>query len=114
MYSCDHDEWQSRLITSSSTLRCERQGKRHNTINYLDRPVYDATTLTAHRKLSELLVQFDNVTTYCQFHNAILDSLTCTNDALSSEASVDTIHNLPLCLFLCLLPFGEIKLNIYL
>jgi len=39
--------------------------------------------LTARRKLHEL---FDNVTTARQFHNAILDSLTCTNDALSSEA----------------------------
>jgi len=49
--------------------------------------------LTARRKLDELFVQFDNVTTVCQFHNAIPDSLTCTNDALSSEASVNTIHN---------------------
>jgi len=36
--------------------------------------------LTARRKLNELFVQFDNVTTACQFHDAILDSLTCTND----------------------------------
>jgi len=49
--------------------------------------------LSARHKLNELLVQFDIVTTACQFHYAILDRLTCTNDALSSEASVDTIHN---------------------
>jgi len=49
--------------------------------------------LIASRKLNELFVQFDNVTTACQFHNAILDSLTCINDALSSEASVNTIYN---------------------
>jgi len=48
-------------------------------------------SLTARRKLDELFAQFDNVTTACQFHNAILDSLTCINDALSSEASVITI-----------------------
>jgi len=31
--------------------------------------------LAARRKLNELSVQFDNVTTACQFYNAILDSL---------------------------------------
>jgi len=50
-------------------------------------------TNTARRKLNELFGQFDNVTTACQFHNAILDSLTCTNDALSSEASINITHN---------------------
>jgi len=49
--------------------------------------------LTTRRKLNELFVQFDNVTTACQFHNAILDSLNCLNDVLSSEASVNTIYN---------------------
>jgi len=49
--------------------------------------------LTARRKLNELLAQFDNVTTTCQFHNAILDTLTCICDALSSEAYVNTIYN---------------------
>jgi len=49
--------------------------------------------LTARRKLNELFAQFDNVATACLFHNAILDSLTCINDALSSEASVNTIYN---------------------
>jgi len=49
--------------------------------------------LTACRKLNELFVQFDNVRTACQFHNAILDSLNCLNDALSSGASANTIYN---------------------
>jgi len=52
--------------------------------------------LTAHRKLNEPFAQFDNVTTAssaCQFHNSILDSLTCINDAVSSEASINTIYN---------------------
>jgi len=49
--------------------------------------------LTARRKLNELFVQFDNVTTACQFHNAVLDSLTCINDALSSEETVNIIFN---------------------
>jgi len=49
--------------------------------------------LTARRKLNELFVQFDNVTTACQFYNAILDSLNCLSDALSSEASINTIYN---------------------
>jgi len=49
--------------------------------------------LTARHKLNELFVQFDNVTTACQFHNAILDSPNCVNDAQSSEASVNTICN---------------------
>jgi len=44
---------------------------------------------TARRKFNELFIQFDNVTTACQFHNAKLDSLTCINDALSLEASVN-------------------------
>jgi len=38
--------------------------------------------LTARRKLNELFAQFDNVTIAFQFHNAILDRLTCINDAL--------------------------------
>jgi len=46
--------------------------------------------LTARRKLNELFAQIDNVTTACQLHNAILDSLTCISDALSSEVSVNT------------------------
>jgi len=49
--------------------------------------------LFARRKLNELFVQFDNITTAWQFHNAIPDSLTCINDALSFEASVNTIYN---------------------
>jgi len=49
--------------------------------------------LTARRKLNEVFAQFDNVTTACQFHKAILDSLTCISDALSSEVSVNTIYN---------------------
>jgi len=49
--------------------------------------------LTARRKLNELFVQLDNVTTACQFYNATLDSLNCLNDALSSEASINTIYN---------------------
>jgi len=49
-------------------------------------------SLTARRKLDELFAQFDNVTTACLFHNAILDSLTCINDTLSLEASVNTIE----------------------
>jgi len=61
-------------------------------------------SLTARRKLDELVVQFDNATTACQFHNAILDSLTCINDALSSEA--------PAFMFsLCLLPFWRNKVE---
>jgi len=36
-------------------------------------------SLTARRKLDEQFAQFDNVTTACQFYNAILDSLTLTN-----------------------------------
>jgi len=39
-------------------------------------------SLIARCKLDEFLAQFDNVgliTTACQIHNAILDSLTCTN-----------------------------------
>jgi len=32
--------------------------------------------LAARRKLNELFSLFDNVTTACQFHSAILDSLT--------------------------------------
>jgi len=45
--------------------------------------------LTARRKLNEVFVQFDNVTAACQFYNAILDSLNCLNDDLSSEASIN-------------------------
>jgi len=48
--------------------------------------------LTTRCKLNELFVQFDNVTTACQFCNAILDSLNCLNDALSSEASITSLH----------------------
>jgi len=44
--------------------------------------------LTVRRKLNELFVQFDNVTTTCQFYNATLDSLNRLNDALSSQASM--------------------------
>jgi len=51
----------------------------------------------------------DIVTTACQSYNATLDSLNCLNDALSSEASINTII---MSIFSCLLPFGEIKLNI--
>jgi len=43
-------------------------------------------SLTARRKLNELFSQFDNVTTACQFHNAIFD-------ALSAEASANTFYN---------------------
>jgi len=52
------------------------------------------------RKLNEVFVQFDNVTTACQFHTAILDSHNCLNNVLSSalvkkipwyRASVNTI-----------------------
>jgi len=46
--------------------------------------------LTARRKLNELFVQSDNVTTACQFYN---DILSCLNDALSSEASINTTYN---------------------
>jgi len=53
----------------------------------------DLFALTAHLKLNELFAQFYNVTTACQFHNAVLDSLTCINDALSTHASVNTIYN---------------------
>jgi len=49
--------------------------------------------LTTRCKLNIICVQFDNVTTARQFHNAILDSLTCINDALSSKASVNSIFN---------------------
>jgi len=49
--------------------------------------------LTACRKLNELFAQFDNVTTACQFHKAIIDSLTCLSDALSLKTSVNTIYN---------------------
>jgi len=50
--------------------------------------------LTARRKLDErILAQFDNVTTARQFHNVILDSLTCIYDALCSEAYINTIYN---------------------
>jgi len=50
--------------------------------------LYYLFALTASRELNELFVQFDNVATACQFHNAILNSLTCLNNA-----SVNTIHN---------------------
>jgi len=69
------------------------------TANFLQKFIASENSLcylfasTARRKLNELFVQFDNVTTACQFHNAILDSLTCMNDALSSEASANTIYN---------------------
>jgi hypothetical protein len=49
--------------------------------------------LTARRKLNDLFVQFNNVTTACQFYNAILDSLNCLNDASRSEASINTTFN---------------------
>jgi len=50
--------------------------------------------LTVRRKLNELFVQFNNVTTACQFHNAnlyLIVSHDCMNDTLSLEASVNTI-----------------------
>jgi len=50
--------------------------------------------LTARRKLIELFVQFDNVIQlHVSFIMLYLNGLTCTNDALSLEASVNTIHN---------------------
>jgi len=45
---------------------------------------------SARCKLDELFAQFDNVTTACPFHNAILDSLSCLN-VLSSEVIVNTV-----------------------
>jgi len=56
------------------------------TANFLQKLIASENSflLTARRKLKKLFAQFDNVTTACQFHNAILDSLTCLN-VLSSE-----------------------------
>jgi len=39
-------EWLSRPITSSSTLRCECQKKRRNTLNYSDQPFHNAGRIT--------------------------------------------------------------------
>jgi len=41
--------------------------------------LYYLFSFTAHRVLDELFAQFHNVTIAYQFHNAILDSVTCTN-----------------------------------
>jgi len=49
--------------------------------------------LIARRQSNELFVQFDNVATACQFHNAIYDSLNCLNDASSSEAPLSAVFN---------------------
>jgi len=43
-------------------------------------------SLTARGELDELFAQFDNVTTACQFNNAILDSFTCLT-GFSSEVA---------------------------
>jgi len=69
------------------------------TVNFLQKFIASENSLcylfalTARRKLNELFALFDNVTTACQFHNTIIDSLPCLSDALSLKTSVNTIYN---------------------
>jgi len=85
------------LPTSFQFSSCVHSQVDIRTANFLQKFIASENSLyfalTPRRKLNELFVQLDNVTTARQFHNAILDSLTCMNDALSSEASANTIYN---------------------